>query len=324
MKKEGLIIIGLFIVVGILVYFFGGRSGYVKTGRLYISEIMASNSYTIKTENDDYPDYIELYNDNNYDINLQGYYLSDSMVETKKWAFPNITIKAHEYMLVFASGEDRCVDECHTNFSLSKDGETVTLLDKSGNIISRVTYPKLLNDTSFSFVNRDYQVTSPTPGRENSKERLKKLDIKDYKISINEYLTHNKGANYASDGGYYDFIELYNDGDKDVSLKGLSLSDNEDDLNKFLLPDTIIKAKDYLVIYLTDGKEIDGVYANFRLSDNDKKIILSLDEEIIDEVEIVKLDANISYGKKDDKWLYFMTPTPGMKNNTYGVESFGE
>lgn len=323
MKKEGLIIIGLFIVGALLVYLFGGRGSFIKTGKLYINEIVASNSYTYKTKDDNYPDYIEIYNGYDYDINMEGYYLSDSVVETKKWIFPDITIKSHEYMLIFASGIDKCTDECHTNFKLSSEGETVTLLDKTGNIISRLTYPKLTNDTSFSFNGRDYIVTIPTPGKENSKEEIKKLNIKDYKITINEYLTHNKGSSYASDGGYYDFIELYNDGGKDLSLKGLSLSDDIDNLNKFMLPDVLIKKKDYLVIYMTDGKEIDGVYANFKLSDNDKKIILSLDGEIIDEVDIVKLETNVSYGKKDDKWLYFMTPTPGKENNTYGVESFG-
>ena len=28
----------------------------------------------------------------------------------------------------------------------------------------------------------------------------------------------------------------------------------------------------------------------------------------------------MSYGLKDDKWLYFYTPTPGKENNTHGVE----
>ena len=28
----------------------------------------------------------------------------------------------------------------------------------------------------------------------------------------------------------------------------------------------------------------------------------------------------MSYGLKDDKWLYFYTPTPGKENNTEGQE----
>ena len=28
----------------------------------------------------------------------------------------------------------------------------------------------------------------------------------------------------------------------------------------------------------------------------------------------------MSYGLKNDKWLYFYTPTPGRENNTSGVE----
>ena len=55
-------------------------------------------------------------------------------------------------------------------------------------------------------------------------------------------------------------------------------------------------------------------------NDNDKKLILSANGKIIDEVEVVKLEKNMSYGLKDDKWLYFYSPTPGRENNTHGVE----
>ena len=318
MKKYGLII-GLFIILSILIYFFGNNRGYIKTGKLYISEIVASNSYTLESDGA-YYDYIELYNDNNYDMNLKGYALSDSMTDIKKWVFDDFVIKKGEYKIIYASGLDKCDIECHTNFKLSKDGETVFLLDKTGNIVSKVTYPKLNSDTSFSLVGKDYIVTIPTPGKENKKEKLEEVNIEDYTIRINEYMTHNTKMFYASDGGYYDFIEIYNYGDKDLNLKGLSLSDDERNLNKYLLPEVIIEKKDYLVIYLTGGKEIDGVYANFKLSDTDKKIVLSGNEKVIDIVDIVKLDDNESYGKIDDKWYYFLTPTPGSENNTYAQE----
>ena len=88
-----------------------------------------------------------------------------------------------------------------------------------------------------------------------------------------------------------------------------------------MLPDKVIKKGEYLVIYLNGGKEVEGsIAANFKLSDNDKKIILSGNGKIIDEVTIVPLEKNMSYGLKDGKWLYFYTPTPGKVNNTYGVE----
>lgn len=323
MKKYGLIVV-LFIVAIVLVYLFSSNQDYVKTGGLYISEIVSSNSYTYKNKNGDYADYIELYNDYNYDIDLSGYRLTDSIVDANKWIFPSITIKSHEYMLIYADKKDTCIDECHTNFKLNKDGEVISLIDNTGNIISKVRYPKLSSDVSYSFVNKKYIITEPSPGMENSDIEIKDIDISKYQIKINEYMTHNKSASYASNGGYYDFVEIYNESDTDLNLKGLFLSDEKQSLNKFIFPDIIIKAHDYLVVYLSGGEEIpDAIYASFKLSDNDEQIILSANGKIIDAVDIVKLDKNMSYGLKNGKWLYFMSPTPGYENTTYGVESWG-
>ena len=321
MRKYGLIIL-LFILAGILVYFFSNNYDYIKTGNLYINEIVPVNNYTIKNSYGEYSDYIELYNGYDYDINLSGYHLTDSIVSSKKWEFPNVIIKAHEYKIIYASSFNNCDNECHTNFKLSSDGETISLLDKTGNIISRVTYPKMTDDMSYSYVNKKYIITFPSPGKENNKEEVKDQDIKDLKIVINEYMTHNSGSNYAPDGGYYDFVELYNDGE-DISLKGFSLTDDEKKLNKFMIPDVIIKSKSYLIIYLTGKQEVvDSIYANFKLSDNDSKLILSYSGKIVDSVKIVKLDKNMSYGRSGDKWFYFYKATPGYENNTHKLETW--
>ena len=318
--KNYLMIMILFIIAILLVIFFDKDDNYVKNGNLYISEIVASNSYTYKNEDLEYDDYIEIYNGNNYTINLSNYRLTDSIYESNKWQFPDIEIDAYEYLLIFPSGKNKCESKlnCHTNYKLKKDGETVSLIDKEGNILSQVTYKDLHSDESISYIESKYVVTIPTPGEENV---LKKMEDKNYTIYINEYLSHNKNFNYSSNGGSYDFVELYNYGDDDVNLSGLSLSDNPDNLNKYLFPEKIIKAHEYLVIYLTDGVEIDNyLYANFKLSDNDKNLILSKASKIIDKVEIVKLDKNMSYGKVNDKWYYFYNPTPGKENNTKKVE----
>lgn len=321
MKRLGLIII-LFGIAIILVILFKGDDSFIKNGGLYISEIVASNSYTYKDNDGEYSDYIEIYNDNDYDIDLENYRLTDSIYEVNKWRFPSITIKAHEYLVIFASGKNKCKesDKCHVNFKLTSDGETISLIDNTGNIISRVTYSEMKNDTALSYVKGKYLVTKPTPGEENSDEKIKEVDVSKYKIQITEYLTHNKGANYNLSGEYSDWVEIYNYGD-DISLLGLSLTDEEKNLNKFMLPDYVIKKGEYLVIYLNGGKDVEGsITANFKLSDNDKKIIIAGNRKIIDSVDIVKLEKNMSYGLRDDKWLYFYTPTPGKENNTHGVE----
>ncbi len=319
--KRVLMVIGLFLVAFILVFIFDKDKDYIKVGNLYISEIVASNSYTYKNADLEFDDYIEIYNGNNYAVDLNNYRLTDSIYENKKWVFPDISINAHEYLLIYASGKNKCEEKsnCHTNYKLKKDGEIISLIDSTGNIISRVSFSNLNSDESLSFINNKYVITVPTPGSENVLKEKK--DIK-YTIYINEYMSHNKNFNYSSNGNSYDFVELYNYGDNDINLEGLSLSDNPDNLNKYIFPNKVVKSHDYLVIYLTGGVEIENsLYASFKLSDNDSKLVLSSNGKIVDEIEVVKLKNNMSYGRVDDKWYYFSIPTPGMENNTKKEEA---
>ena len=105
--KRYILIISLFIIAIVLVILFGNNHDYIKMGKLYISEIVPSNSYTIKDNNGEYSDYIEIYNGYN-DMSLEGFKLSDSEYDTKKWVFPDITIKKDEYLIIYASGKNDC------------------------------------------------------------------------------------------------------------------------------------------------------------------------------------------------------------------------
>lgn len=320
--KKYLILIGLFLLAILLLWLVPQETNYHKAGKLYINEIMASNSYTISDEDHDYSDYIELYNGYDYDIDLTGYYLTDSEYDIKKWSFPSVAIKKHDYLIIFASGKDKKDEYIHTNFKLSSSGEVLTLIDNNGNIISKVEYSNMDNDISYGFIKNKYIYTEyPTPGKENSDIEYKKSKEKEYPIIINEYMTHNKKVGYLLNGGYYDWVELYNKSDDEVLLENVYISDNKDNLTKYKLPNVSIKAQDYLVVYLTGEVNVDGyICANFKLSDDDKNIVLSTKNKIIDQVDITILKDNISYGRKDDKWYYFATPTPGKENNTASFE----
>lgn len=326
--KETTKIILLFIVISTMVILIPNLdNSFVKADKLYINEILVNNTYTHLDNDNEYSDYIEIYNGYKRDINLEGYHLSDSEFETDKWAFPNITIKPKEYLIIYASGKDKCDIEnkiCHTNFRLSSNGEILTLTDKSNNIINKISYEKTPNDISYGYYKGRYnKLETPTPGKTNS-DILKNTDIKDYNIYINEYLTHNTGTSYINNN-YYDWIELYNKSNKDIELKNIYLSDDEKDLTKYKLPTITIKKESYFLIHLGDESKIidNQIIANFKLSDTDKYIIISNGKKIIDKVEILLLKDNISYGRKDDKWYYFTKPTPGYENNTTSHTSLG-
>jgi len=235
--------------------------------------------------------------------------------------FPDIVIGPKEYLLVFASSKNK---EYHTNFKLNSQGETVTLSDSSGNIISKITYSNMQNDISYGYTSGKYIYTSnPTPKEKNSNVKLKQNNKK-YDIKINEYMTSNKRAHYSPDGYYYDWVELCNNSNEEINLNNLYLTDDIDTLNKYKLPNIIINKKEYIVIYLAgESKTInDSIYANFKLS-KDEELILSDGKKIIDKVKVVDLNDDISYGKKEDNWYYFTSPTPGKPNTTASFSTLG-
>ena len=109
-KLEKLGILLLFLVLGILMVVVPNMNTDINTGKLIINEIMLINNNTIADKYGKFSDYIELYNGNDYDVNLYGYFLTDSMKDTRKWSFPDVTIKAHDYMIIYASGKNETED----------------------------------------------------------------------------------------------------------------------------------------------------------------------------------------------------------------------
>lgn len=304
----------------------GINNNYIKTDKLYISEVMSKNTYTIMDDDGDYSDYIELYNGYSHNINLGGYHLSDSEFETNKWTFPNIEIKAHDYLIIYASGKDRCKNNiCHTGFKLSSKGEKITLSDNNGNIINKFAYPETSNDLSYGFIKNNYHVMLPSPNKENTSE-FKYTNITNKELYINEYMSNNRNINYDALGKYNDFVELFNNSDGDINLNNVFLSDDENNLIKYKLPDVVIKKKSYLLIYLSDDSRVidHEIYANFKLSEEDKHLIISNGKKVIDKVVLVNPIKNVSYGRIDDKWYYFTKPTPGEENNTVAHEKIVE
>ena len=329
MKKSLIMISSLFCIVFIIIIVFNLDSNYKKNGKIYISEIIADNNSTIQDNNGEYSDYIEIYNGNSFPINLKNYYLSNKTYDKNRWNFPDIEIKSKEYLIVYASGLDECDIKnriCHTNFKLSKNGEKIILTDKNNNIINEFIFPKQYTDISYGYKNGKYMYfKTPTPGEKNSSKEYIVENKNNCNIEITEYMTHNKRSVYDSHGNYYDWIEVYNNSGEDCNLENLYISDNESNLKKYKLPKAIIKAKDYLLIYFNSKKVEydDSIYVNFGLSDNDDYIIISKDAKEIDRVEIVKLKTDISYGKVDDKWYYFTSPTPGRDNTTAYFDKIG-
>ena len=55
---------------------------------LVINEFMAINNNTLADQDNEFPDWIEIYNPTDSGVNLDGWYLTDNITDLTQWKFP--------------------------------------------------------------------------------------------------------------------------------------------------------------------------------------------------------------------------------------------
>ena len=141
-----------------------------------INEFMTSNTSTHKDSQGDYDDWIELHNRTENKVDLSGWYLSDNEYNPRKWQFPNgSSINPGEYLVIWADEdeEDNSLEELHTNFKLSSDGELLSLIssDEGGNLImDMINFGKQEENISYGRISvavDNFHKMTPSPGAIN-------------------------------------------------------------------------------------------------------------------------------------------------------------
>lgn len=102
---------------------------------VYISEFMADNSAGLRTASGALVDWIELGNNGPAAVDVGGWYLTDSKSNLKKWSIPaGTSIPGYSHIIIFADTSEVSVTngQLHANFSLSKDGEYLALVQPDG------------------------------------------------------------------------------------------------------------------------------------------------------------------------------------------------
>ena len=137
---------------------------------IVINELLAKNDNTISDEEDEFDDWIELYNTGSDPVSLEGWYLTDSEDNPDKWDLPAVTINPDEYLVIWAD-EDGKQGELHANFKLSGSGESLTLSNNEMAVIDYISWESQETDISFGrYPNGvgSFDFMSPTPGMENT------------------------------------------------------------------------------------------------------------------------------------------------------------
>ncbi len=121
--------------------------------QLVISEFMAANGSTIADEDGDFSDWIEVKNTGTSAVQTLGWYLTDDPDDLQRWAFPDGSLPAGEFVVVFASGKDRALpgEELHTSFRLDASGEYLALVGPGGSLQQEFfpEFPGQIEDVSY-------------------------------------------------------------------------------------------------------------------------------------------------------------------------------
>jgi hypothetical protein len=139
-----------------------------------INELMAWNTSAYTNESGDTPDWIELYNTGEEEIELEEYYLSDNSTNLTCWKFPDEAVIApHGHLLITAAGNSTNGVLC-ANFKLNKEGERVFLSKEEGNtitVVDGIYFDAQTANVSYGRETSGYvfwcRHAEPTPGAEN-------------------------------------------------------------------------------------------------------------------------------------------------------------
>lgn len=93
---------------------------------LVINEYQADNESTASDQWGEFADWIELYNNSNQPIDLTGYFLSDKIGDPTLFEFPDTTIQANDYIIIWCD-QGLMEPGLHTFFKLGNDGDDILL-----------------------------------------------------------------------------------------------------------------------------------------------------------------------------------------------------
>jgi len=123
--------------------------------KVFINEILPSPKGPDEKE-----EFIEIFNANDFELDLTGWKISDKVGKTKTYIFLKGTkISAKSYLIL---------NRPTTKITLNNDGDELILSDSSGEIVDQVSYQKAQEGKSYSKTDSGWIWTSNlTPGKEN-------------------------------------------------------------------------------------------------------------------------------------------------------------
>ena len=301
---------------------------------LRISEVCCVNVAMVRDEDGDFGDWIELENFGSEAVDLSGWAVSDK--QNGGWRFGSASVPAGERMLVFCDGKDRQGGENHTDFSL-RAGETVFLLDPAGDVRDSLSTEGAEKGQSAARL-ADGSVSLSrfvTPGYENSEEGYaawqESLELLS-PLVINECVCSNADsfAQYSAVSGeleYYDWVEIRNVSNENVSTDGYYLSDNTAEPKLWAIPARTLFPGECWTFQCAGDESLTERYfthTNFKLDNEAEGVYLfAPDGSLADWLYVHDVPCRGSIGRQTGKsGAFFMERSTPHKENGQGFRLF--
>ena len=284
-----------------------------------ISELMPVNRCTLKAEDGTFPDWVELYNSSSEEVSLEGLKLTDRRNGKNVQAFPDIRIPPQGRLIVFADGVESSAKELHMPFKISED-ESIFLLSPDGEVLDELSTAGVQKDASVCKDNGVIRMSNyPTPGFENTADgfiAFQESYQSDSPLQINEVRVTDYSNYYVETEAHYDWVELINVSDQPVRMSDYYLSDDQDLLWQYQLPDQVLSPGGITVILCTKENPKIKPYTGFALNAARERLFLSSARGVEDYVSLHDIPYDASYGRLpgENGFFYLSEPTQGQAN----------
>jgi hypothetical protein len=119
------------------------------SGSIVINEWMALNESQNADEYGEYNDWIELFNNSNQYINLEGYFISNKVTERTKYKFSTLILEPYGFALLWAD-EDTLQGEFHLPFKLDSERDDLVLSRPDTSTIDYFSFNNIAYNSSIS------------------------------------------------------------------------------------------------------------------------------------------------------------------------------
>lgn len=298
---------------------------------LMITEYMLDNRSVLYDEDGDFVDWVEFYNAGDAPFSLAQLYFTDDKTDLRKWAFPDLVIEPGAYLVVYTSGKDRAAGNVHTNFRLS-EYETLVVSTRYSEILVELPLEPLLEDISRGLQNDEWLYFSePTPGEANTTHGFKEIlepSSQVWDVAINEVMARNVSFLASTDGAFRDWIELVNNTDQDINLKGYTLSKGDDQGTRFVFGDTLLTARGFALFFSSVEGDLGGTGSTIPFSISASGETLTLCDFECQTPQVYEtgfLAENLSSGLNGNgERVFFADPTPGEANAATYYQRYAE